>query len=141
MTQKTFTKNDYLSIDDITALNTQMAALAAKRRDILGDETPVENLNTTMGVTTMATIDLINQIERNIDTLAGAAPPAAMQPTRTWLGEARDVPMLSFRDANRWFESLAQIRISLLGRGFDFKATGAYEAGNCGIRQRIRGVD
>ena len=141
MTQKTFTRHDYLSIDDITTLNTQMTTLAAKRREILGEDAALSTLNTSMGVTTMATVDLINQIERNIDALAGAAPPAAMQTTRTWLGEARDVPLLSFRDVNRWFESLALIKASLMGRGFDFKATGGYVAGNCGIRQKIRGVD
>ena len=140
MKHRIFTSQDFLSIEDIMALSTEMAALAQMRGAILGLAAPVVNINTGMGVLTMATPDFINQIERNIDALAGSAPPAAMQRTRTWLGEGRDVPLLSFRDANRWFESLVLIRQSLLGRGHDFKAAGSYVAGNCGVRQRIRSV-
>ena len=141
MEHRTFTSQDYLSIQDIRALNTEMAALAALRESIFGAlAVPVVNINTAMGMTTIPTPDFVNQIERNIDALADGAPPVAMQPTRTWLGEGRDAPLLSFRDANRWFESLALIRQSLLGRGHDFKATGSYVAGNCSLRQRIRSV-
>ena len=138
MTHKTFTRQDYLNIEDIRALNTEMAALAVLREEVFGVPMPVVNISSAMGVLTIAVPDFINQIERNIDALAGTAPPADMQPTRTWLGEGRDVPLLSFRDANRWFESLALIRQSLLGRGHDFKATGSYVAGENGLRQRIR---
>ncbi|MDR2183330.1 MAG: hypothetical protein LBE55_04075 [Clostridiales bacterium] len=140
MTHRIFTRNDYLSIDDIRALNTEMAALAALRKEIFGAAAAIGAINTAMGMMTIPTPDFINQIERNIDALAGAAPPAAMRPTRTWLGEGRDAPMLSHRDANRWFESLRLIRASLFGRSHDFKATGSYAAGNCAIRQRIRSV-
>ena len=141
MTHRTFTRQDYLSIEDIRVLNTEMAALAALGEEIFGAmATPIVNINTAQGINTMPTPSYINQIERNIDALADAAPPAAIQPTRTWLGENRDVPRLSFRDANRWFESLRLIRASLFGRRHDFKATGSYAAGNCGLRQRIRSV-
>jgi hypothetical protein len=142
MTHKVFTRQDYLSIEDIRALNTEMAALAALREDIFGAvATPVVDINTVHGINTVPTPNYINQIERNIDALAGAAPPAVMEPTRTWLGENRDVPGPSFRDANRWFESLVLIRASFFGRRHDFKATGSYVAGSCAIRQRIRSVE
>jgi len=138
MSRRTFTRHDHLSIEDIRVLNAEMAELATLRTEIF--EAPVQfvSLNTNQGVTTIATPSYINQIERNIDALAGGAPPVGMQPTRTWLGENRDAPLLSYRDANRWFGSLALIRASLLGRGHDFKTTGSYAAGNCGIRQQIR---
>jgi len=140
MIHRVFTRDDYLSIEDIRALNTEMAELATMREEVLGAAVPVVNISTTQGINTMATPDFINQIERNIDVLAGGAAPGAMQPTRTWLGENRDVPLLSFRDANRWFESLRLIRQSLLGRRHDFRATGSYVAGDDGQRQRIRSV-
>jgi len=140
MTQRIFTRDDYLSIEDIRELNTEMAALAALREEIFGLAVPVVNINTGAGMNTTPTPQFVNQIERNIDVLAGGAAPGAMEPTRTWLGEGRDVPLLSFRDVNRWFGSLVLIRASLLGRGHDFKATGSYVAGSCAIRQRIRSV-
>ena len=113
MNHKVFTRHDYLSIEDIRELNTEMQALALA----LGVLAQVSNLDTDLGTSTMATPALINQIERNIDVLAGAALPAEMQPTRTWQGENRDVPLLSFRDVNRWFESIGIIKQSL-GRAF-----------------------
>jgi len=144
MNHRTFTRQDYLNIEDIRALNVEMTELAGMRASIFGADTPVVGINTATGAATMPTPAFINQIERNIDALAGAVPPAGMQPTRTWLGEGRDMPLLSFRDANRWFESLRLIRASLMGRGHDFKATGSYVAGGCGLRQKLRivgGVD
>jgi len=141
MTHRVFTRHDYLNIEDIRALNTEMAALAALRESIFGAAPPVVNVATNQGVMTMATPDYVNQIERNIDALAGAAPPPGMQPTRTWLGENRDVPLLSFRDVNRWFESLRVIRASFAGRRHDFKASGSYVTGGCSMRQRIRGAN
>ena len=140
MEHRVFTRQDYLNIEDIRALDMEMAALAALREEIFGPAAAIAALNTGQGAATIATPDFINRIERNIDALAGAAPPEAMQPTRTWLGEGRDIPLLSFRDANRWFESLSLIRQSLLGRGHDFRATGSYNAGSCGLRQIIRSV-
>jgi len=135
--RKVFTRDDYLSIEDIRRLNEEIMAVAALRREVVGD-VGVVNIVTNMGTATMATPEYINQIERNIDALAGGVPPVGMQLTRVWLGEGRDVPFLSFRDVNRWFESVALVRASLLGRGRDFRATGAYVAGDCGVRQGIR---
>ena len=143
MNHRTFTRHDFLSINDIMDLNTEMQALARLREDIFGvgqGESVVRNLDTHLGINTMASADFINQIERNIDALAGTVPPVGMEPTRTWQGENRDAPLLSFRDANRWFASVAIIRQSLMGRGHDFKSTGSYVAGLCDIRQRIRSV-
>ncbi|MCL2376303.1 MAG: hypothetical protein FWC76_02790 [Defluviitaleaceae bacterium] len=141
MARKVFTKDDYLSIEDIRELNTEMQALAGLREEIFGANLgAVRNLDISLGVTTMAGMDFINQIERNIDALAGTAPPAGMEPTRTWQGENRDAPLLSFRDVNRWFGSMAIIRQSLMGRSHGFRATGSHVAGPCNIRQKIRSV-
>ena len=138
MNHKTFTRHDFLSIEDIRELSTEMTALAHMRQEIFGTVAPLFHLDISLGITTMASAEFINRIERNLDMLAGTAPPAGMEPTRTWQGENRDVPLLSFRDANRWFESVAFIRASLTGRSHGFRSTGSFVAGACGIRQKIR---
>ena len=144
MNHKVFTRHDFLSINDIMSLNTEMQSLARLREDIFGvgqGGGVVRNLDTHLGAYTMASADFINQIERNIDALAGTVPPAGMEPTRAWQGENRDALLLSFRDVNRWFDSVTMIRRSLMGCDHNFKSTGSYVAGLCGIRQKMRSVD
>lgn len=99
-----FTGDDFMSHEIIAELNRQMQELALMRG------VSIISLATGQGILMGATIHFFNSIERNIDALAGSSPPMGMQPTRTWLGEYNDVPLLSYRDVNRWFESVELIR-------------------------------
>jgi len=131
---------DFMRIEYIVELDAEFLAVALLRRDVFGVLPVVAPLGffTQGGFGAMADVALFNQIERNIDVLAGVTPPAGMPPTRIWRGGLLDVPFLDYTDVNRWFESLRLIRESLMGRGSDFRVTGTYAAGGNAIRQKIR---
>jgi len=134
------TAQDFMTIEYIIRLDAEFQAVAALRGELFGTMPAVTSLAffARNGIAAPAELALFNTIERNIDVLAGDAPPEGMLPTRLWRGEFADDPFLDFSDVNRWFDSLRLIRGSLMGRGNDFKTTGTYAAGTNPIRQKIR---
>lgn len=133
---------DFMDIEYIRRLDEEFLELAALREEIFGERGDVWGLGlfTSSGDSALATVAFMNRIERNIDALAGIAPPEGMKPTRVWRGGNLDREFLDFRDVNRWFESVAVIRASLLGRRQDFRRTGTFYAGASDLRQIVRGI-
>jgi len=135
------TANDNMSIDIFNeAYNNQMYV-----RQLFIDITKriVELIepDTSTGIATIPYPDLINIIERNIDTLiAGGYRPPNMQNTVDWLGEMNDFRRLSYLDVNRWFESLEQLEGLIYGIAYRSLLTGNFGTGNNRTRQIIRTV-
>ena len=131
---------DFMDIEFIRRLDGEFLELAGLREEIFGERGDVWGLGlfTFSGVSALASAAFMNRIERNIDALAGVVPPVGMQPTKIWRGENLDREFLDFRDVNRWFESVAIIRASFLGRRQDFRRTGTFFAGTSGMRQIVR---
>ena len=102
------TENDFMTLDILNRLSTELNELAERKGvAITGLGAIDQNL--------LPTAAFINNIERNIDNLAAATPPAIVPKTKTWLGlgEGKDEKWLDYNDVNRWFESLAIIRGAL----------------------------
>ena len=138
MSFEPLTAEDFMSIDHMRQLNAEFESLEDLRKRIFGTDAGITLINVAQGTQTIPTPQFINIIERNIDTLTGATPLYGMEPTKTWLGESRDLEFLNYKDVNRWFESLNLIRASLMGRGYDFKVTGSFYVGSNKLRQKIR---
>ena len=93
-----FSERDFLEVSVFEELN-GLFAEAAAALGVLG----VVQLNLAAGVATVPDVQFINTIERNLERLGA-------DDTKTWLGEDRDAQWLSFRDVNRWFESLEKLK-------------------------------
>ena len=97
--------------------------------------------NTSQGTYTTPFPALINIIEQNLDAIAaGGYRPSDMLATVRWMGEQNDIVRLSYRDVNRWFESMRLIEELILGIGERLLITGAFSAGGDRTRQNIRTV-
>jgi len=132
------TAKDYMKIDYIYMLNDEMINLREIAVQIFDNFMPFRMVPAISGEASVVTVDHINQIELAIGDLAAILRPAGLKPTRLWLGENSDNPLLDYTDVNRWFESFAVLRQALMGRGHDFKRCGSYTAGQNRVRQIVR---
>jgi len=132
--------DDYMKVEYMQLLNAQFEELRGMAEAIFDRTLPLMTVPVVNGEASWLLTGHINVIERGINSLASLVRPEGLKPTRTWLGENRDIPLLDYNDVNRWFESLALIKAAMLGRGHDFKRTGSYAAATDILRQRIRVV-
>jgi len=78
-----------------------------------------------------------NKIERNLDRLQAGAYLGEFVSTRTWLGGSYDEPLMGWRDWNRWFEPLSEIK-RILERTLELsRYTGTYASGGDALWQYI----
>ena len=113
MTWTNLTAESFLTPDMVTAINNETTTLAMFIVMRLGWQPPLVLPEVVRGTLTVPTAEFVNRIERNIDSLARDI--RHMVPaTKTWLGEDRDAEFLSYKDVNRWAESLGIIRAWVL---------------------------
>lgn len=103
------TAQDYMRPEHINNLWQEMLQL----RDSMGMSISL-NIIPFIGMGGNAVPILFNMIEDNLRIFSNASGITIPQ-TRLWRGGDADRPRLSFRDVNRWYDTLRIIRLGLQG--------------------------
>ncbi len=136
------TSTDTLKIEYITKLFQMQLLIQEIFLDTLGRNIDLTQIDTSKGEYTIPYPSFINVIERNLDALvANGYRPSTMRPTRTWLGETKDLPRLNnLDDVNRWFETLQLLEQLIISISQRTPVTGVCIVGSDRTRQVIRTV-
>ena len=97
------TKDDFLNMDVFRRVH-QEAMRLSNLRGIM-----ISNVFMNDDLTTNPSAAFVNFFERNLDRLAGVMPVVDIGQTKTWLGGADDDVWFSYKDINRWIDTLAKI--------------------------------
>ena len=125
------TASDRMSISVMDTLNEHFEHVADVFAAELSHVVPLRTIDTSAGILTMPTAAYINRIEDNIrDLSANGYHPSEMPAPKNWLGEDLDSPRLSYRDVNRWFESIGELINMAYGIKGRLPITGTFESGD-----------
>ena len=135
------TQNDFMSIELIELVLDKQQNVVKLFNDLLGYHVVIEGVDTSDGIKTVPFPAMINAIERNVGALKFFEHmPRTVEPTVHWLGERNDSPRLSYRDVNRWFESLEIIESMIRSIYSRSPITGSHASGPCRTSQILRRV-
>ena len=104
-----FSANSFLTSTLVMGLINSFGQLRILKLNRLGINTTLISIPTGTGGNTVPSTTFINNIERNLESLAEGTRVEGQIIAKTWLGGLRDEKRLDFNDVNRWFRAINMI--------------------------------